>query len=147
MVPLSFDEDRAVIDWFNREVPGTPVIAEASIDAYRCGGSRISIGTGLPAVLGWFRHEQQQRYQTHLNQRRDDLRALYTSPDANLKRRIIDKYRIEYIVVGDLERNYLTNKCAATDASEGIDVLSAMTGEDLEVAFRVGETIVYRVIR
>lgn len=147
IVSLGFDEDRAVIEWFNREVSGTPVIAEASIDAYRCGGSRISVGTGLPDVLGWLRHEQQQRYQTYLRQRQDDLRTLYTSPDPDRKRGIIDKYRVEYIVVGDLERNYLTNDCEPTDSSEGIAILAGMVGRDLDVAFTAGETIVYRVVR
>ena len=145
IVPLRFDEDRAVIDWFNDQVPGTPVIAEASISQYLCGGSRISIGTGLPVVLGWHRHEQQQRFPTFLDQRRSDLRTLYTSGDTDRKRSIIARYGIAYIVVGDLERNYLTNDCTATDASSGIAALSDMVGEDLEIAFQVGETIVYRV--
>ena len=145
IVPLRFDEDRAVIDWFNSEVPGTPVIAEASISQYLCGGSRISIGTGLPVVLGWYRHEQQQRYPTYLDERRSDLRTLYTSADTERKRDIIARYGIAYIVVGSLERNYLTNDCTATDASAGIAAISDMVGEDLEVAFRAGETIVYRV--
>jgi len=146
VVSLAYDEDRAVIEWFNTEVPGTPVIAEASINAYACGGSRISVGTGLPVVLGWFRHEQQQRYQTHLGERRDDLRSLYTSPNLEEKRDIIARYRIEYIVVGDIERNYLTNSCAATEPTEGISAFDGMVGQDLEVAFTTGETVVYRVV-
>jgi len=146
IVTLSYEDDRAVIEWFNAEVSGTPVIAEASINQYACGGSRISVGTGLPDVLGWFRHEQQQRYSTHLRERQDDVRTLYTSDDSEEKREIIDKYRIEYIVVGDLERNYLTNDCAATDASEGIAALNVMVGHELEVAFMAGETVVYRVV-
>jgi len=146
IVPLRFDDDRAVIDWFNDEVAGTPVIAEASISQYLCGGSRISIGTGLPVVLGWYRHEQQQRYQTFLDQRRKDLRTLYTSADLDRKRDIIARYRIAYIVVGDLERDYVSNDCVATDASAGVAALGAMVGEELEVAFTSGETVVYRVI-
>ncbi len=144
---LSYAEDRAVIEWFNSKVAGTPVIAEASINPYRCGGSRISIHTGLPVVIGWVRHQQQQRYQDHLVQRRDDLRTLYMTEDPEEKEQIIDKYRIEYIVVGDLERHYLTNDgCVATENEGGIEAFSPLVGSELEVAFTAGDTLVYRVL-
>lgn len=145
-VTLSYAEDRAVIEWFNAEVAGTPVIAEASINPYRCGGSRISIHTGLPAVIGWVRHQQQQRYQDHLTERRDDLRTLYTIGDPEEKLRIIEEYRIGYIIVGDLERHYLTNDCLATENEGGIDAFSPLVGSELEVAFTAGATVVYRVL-
>ncbi len=145
-VTLSYAEDRAVIDWLNTEVPGTPVIAEASINPYRCGGSRISIHTGLPVPIGWLRHQMQQRYQDHLVERREDLRTLYTSEEAGEKQRIIDKYRIEYIVVGGLERHYLTNECLATENSAGIEAFAPLVGSELEVAFTAGQTVVYRVL-
>jgi YYY domain-containing protein len=145
-VTLTYAEDRAVIDWFNAEVPGTPVIAEASIDPYRCGGSRISIHTGLPVVIGWVRHEMQQRYQTHLVERREDLRTLYMTEDPEEKQRIIDRYRIEYIVVGDLEQHYPTNDCRATENGGGIEAFLPLVGSELEVAFTAGETVVYHVI-
>ncbi|HEV2067859.1 MAG TPA: DUF2298 domain-containing protein [Thermomicrobiales bacterium] len=143
-VTLSYDEDRVVIEWFNEEVAGTPVIAEASINPYRCGGSRISIHTGLPVVIGWVRHQEQQRYRDSLGQRRDDLRTLYTTEDPREKQRIIDRYRIEYIVVGDMERHYPTNGCLATDNEGGIAAFSPLVGSDLEVAFTAGDTVVYR---
>lgn len=144
-VTLSYDEDRAVIEWFNEEVAGTPVIAEASINPYRCGGSRISIHTGLPVVIGWVRHQEQQRYRDTLDERRDDLRTLYTAEDPEQKQRIIDTYRIEYIVVGDMERHYPTNGCLATDNEGGIAAFAPLVGSGLEVAFTAGETVVYRV--
>ena len=48
---------RQGLDELNENVQGTPVIVEASIGAYRGNGSRISIATGLPTVLGWERHQ------------------------------------------------------------------------------------------
>lgn len=145
-VPLSYAEDRAVIEWFNSEVDGTPVLAEASINPYRCGGSRISIHTGLPVIIGWVRHQEQQRYKDHLYERQDDLRTLYMSEDPAEKQRIIDKYRIEYIVVGDLERHYPTNECLATENAGGVEAFLPLVGSRLEVAFTAGESVVYRVI-
>ncbi|MDQ4044178.1 MAG: DUF2298 domain-containing protein, partial [Chloroflexota bacterium] len=74
---ITFDEDLDVIEWFNEEVGGTPVIAEAAFGPYRCNSSRISNATGLPSVLGWQRHQLQQRYGDVLPQREEDLRRLY----------------------------------------------------------------------
>ncbi|MEZ4496675.1 MAG: hypothetical protein R2845_07835 [Thermomicrobiales bacterium] len=55
---ISWSDDLAAIEWFNDNVEGSPLIVEASIGPYRGNGSRFSIATGLPAVLGWERHEQ-----------------------------------------------------------------------------------------
>jgi uncharacterized membrane protein len=93
---ISFAEDRAVIDWFNEEVEGSPVIAEASIGPYRCNGSRVSIATGLPAIIGWERHETQQRYLDGLSERVADVRRLYTSTDPVEKLGILRQYDVRY---------------------------------------------------
>ena len=146
-VRYSYDEDRDVIEWFNSEVGGSPVIAEASIAQYACAGTRISNHTGLPVVVGWTWHESQQRGWTDLVQRQDDLRTLYTSDDPNEKLAILDRYRIEYIVIGNLERNYPTNKCHSTDNDAGVAAFEPLVGANLEVAFTSGDTIVYRVIQ
>lgn len=145
---ISFADDRAVIDWFNREVPGTPVVAEASIGPYRCNGSRISIGTGLPTILGWERHQQQQRPLAQLDGRAADVARLYTSTDPAAKEAILRRYDVAYVVVGDLERAYpiASNECQATGSPEGIAALEGMDGTVLEAAFRAGSTVVYRVL-
>ena len=155
---VSFDEDLDVINWFNEEIGGTPVIAEASFEPYRCNSSRISIGTGLPSVLGWQRHESQQRYPDVLPQRYEDLRRLYGVSSIDEKLAIIDRYDIHYIVVGELERSYPVvygNDCvpmddlpqyAELDLDAGIAAFEQMVGESLDVAFTSGDTVVYRVI-
>lgn len=145
---LTYEDDLAAINWLNAKVPGTPVIAEAAFGPYRCNGSRYSIATGLPAVIGWQRHEQQQRYLDDLGVREAALRELYTTPSMDVKREIIERYGIEYIVVGETERHYLTvngNSCIDTGSPEGIAALESMAGRFLEVAFQQGTTTVYRV--
>jgi uncharacterized membrane protein len=154
---ITFDEDRDVIDWFNHDVGGTPVIAEAAFGPYRCNSSRISIATGLPSVLGWQRHEMQQRYQEVLPQREADLRTLYGSGSVDEKLAIINRYDIQYIVVGDLERHYPVlngNGCVPMndvpaydrfDLEAGIAAIESMEGVTLEIAYRSGDTIVYKV--
>ncbi|MCC6944358.1 MAG: hypothetical protein IT335_07260 [Thermomicrobiales bacterium] len=145
---VRFDSDRAAIDWFNNEIAGTPVIAEASIGAYRGNGSRISNATGLPTVLGWYRHQLQQRYQGDLDVRYRDLLALYNSADVAERMRIIEEYGIEYIVVGDVERYSVVNEATGQPfaSAEGLAIFENMLGTELEIAFRSGSTVVYRVV-
>jgi uncharacterized membrane protein len=145
---IAFAGDLATIDWFNREVGGSPVIAEASIGPYRCNGSRISIATGLPTIIGWERHESQQRPADELPERVADVDRLYRSQEPREKERILRRYNVEYVVVGDLERAYPVpdNQCTATGSAEGIAVFDEMVGESLEVAFADAGTTVYRVL-
>ncbi|HYI24005.1 MAG TPA: DUF2298 domain-containing protein [Thermomicrobiales bacterium] len=145
-VNLTYAGDRAAIEWLNDNVGGTPVIAEAVLDAYACAGSRISIHTGLPAVVGWTWHETQQRGVTGLFQREEDVRDLYTSADPVLIEAVINRYDIEYIVVGDLERWYPASDCRVTDNSDGISAIDSLVGSRLEVAFELGGTVIYRVV-
>ncbi len=146
---LSFADDRAAIDWFNEEVPGTSVIAEASIGAYRCNGSRISIGTGLPTIIGWLNHETQQRYTEGLSDRQDDVAELYRTSDVGVKQELLSRYGVEYVVVGQLERLGVSSGsqgCMSRPSPQGIAAFEQMVGTTLEVAFQHGDTTVYRVI-
>lgn len=146
---LSFEGDHAAIDWLNRNVDGSPVIAEASIGPYRCNGSRISIGTGLPTIIGWERHQQQQRYRELLPERVADVRTLYTSSDPAEKEAILRKYNVAFVVVGDIEREYIVpngNDCQATESPAGVEAFDAMVGSTLEPVFTGNDTVIYRVL-
>ena len=57
-IELRWDDE--AIRWLRSSVEGSPVILEASVPPYRW-GSRVSIYTGLPTVLGWDWHQRQQR--------------------------------------------------------------------------------------
>ena len=144
---ITFAGDRRVIDWFNEEVPGTPVILEASFGPYRGNSSRISINTGLPTVLGWDNHETQQRYLPGIGERSADVRELYSTTDVNVKRDLLAKYRVAYVVIGDVERYTTPGDSGEYWADPaGITALEAMVGTDLELAFDGGATKVYRVV-
>jgi uncharacterized membrane protein len=100
-------------------------------------------------VIGWERHEQQQRDRSLLPQRVQDMRQLYSSSDPDLKQKLIAKYGIEYIIVGQTERIYPQiqgNDCLATDIAPGIATIESMVGTDLEIAYTHGTTTVYRVM-
>ncbi len=145
---ITYAGDADAIAWFFANVSGSPVVAEASIGPYRCNGSRISAATGLPTIIGWERHQQQQRYPDTLPSRVADVRTLYTSPDSGEKASILRRYNVEYVVVGDLERVYPTanNECTPSGSEAGIEAFDAMVGTTLEVAHASRGTTIYRVL-
>jgi uncharacterized membrane protein len=145
---IAYAGDADAIAWFFANVSGSPVVAEASIGPYRCNGSRISTATGLPTIIGWERHEQQQRYLETLPSRVADVRTLYTSPDTSEKASILRRYNVEYVVVGDLERIYPinNNECTPAGSQAGIEAFDAMVGTTLEVAHASRGTTIYRVL-
>jgi uncharacterized membrane protein len=145
---IGYAGDADAIAWFFANVSGSPVVAEASIGPYRCNGSRISAATGLPTIVGWERHEQQQRYPDTLPARVADVETLYTSPDIDEKASILRRYNVEYVVVGDLERVYPVpnNECTPTGEPEGIAAFDVMLGTTLEVAHASRGTTIYRVL-
>jgi uncharacterized membrane protein len=145
---IGYAGDADAIAWLWQHVQGSPVIAEASIGPYRCNGSRISSATGLPTIIGWERHEQQQRYPDDRPPRVDDVRALYTSPDLEEKAAILRRYNVAYVVVGDVERRYpiADNACTPTGSPAGIAAFDQMLGKTLEVAFQSRGTTIYHVL-
>ncbi|MET0152238.1 MAG: DUF2298 domain-containing protein [Candidatus Binatia bacterium] len=94
----------AAFRWLNREIVGVPVLLEAHGDGYR-DFSRVSVNTGLPTVLGWEYHLFQQTHAwPDIYQRRDDVRALYSTTDEELAAGLLRKYHIDLVFVGALER-------------------------------------------
>ena len=108
--PVSFPlaNDRQAIDWLRANVDGSPVVLEATIPGYRW-GSRVSIYTGLPTVLGWDWHETQQRpgFGMMIAERRTDVqRMLGETTSFDSIRPLLNKYHVQLIYIGDLERAY-----------------------------------------
>lgn len=103
--------DYEMIRWLQDHVQGTPTIIEAQTTEYQW-GSRISIYTGLPTVMGWRNHQSQQRnfeinsvgFGNILWNRINNVQAFYETPDIDLAWDLIEFYQIEYIIVGTLER-------------------------------------------
>jgi uncharacterized membrane protein len=99
--------DRDGIDWMRAHVQGTPTILEGITPIYHY-GSRVSIYTGLPDVLGWDWHQSQQRatFASQVAQRKTDVDLFYSTTDIGQARQILRKYDVQYVIVGDVERNY-----------------------------------------
>ena len=97
--------DYQAIEWLQDEIQGSPVILEAHTDQYQW-GSRIADYTGLPTVLGWPWHQTQQRmqYAGAVRDRRADVQEIYSTEDSDAALELLKKYRVEYVVVGQLEQ-------------------------------------------
>ena len=102
---ISLASDIEGIKWIRKNISGSPVMLEGITPSHRWGG-RISIHTGLPAPIGWKWHQEQQRWgaKDYVNIRRKDVDAIYRYP--NDSHDLLNKYQIEYIYIGDLERLY-----------------------------------------
>lgn len=96
--------DYAALRWLQENVEGDPFILEAPGGSYSQYG-RVSAQTGLPTVLGWDFHEQQWRgsYEEP-GKRLPDIEKIYKSLDTQVVAELLDKYDIEYVYIGDLER-------------------------------------------
>jgi uncharacterized membrane protein len=144
---LDFTGDRAAIEWLNEHARGNPVILEAAIGPYRGNGSRISSATGLPAVLGWDRHQRQQRYEDGINARMAEVRAFYNETNPEDKLEMLLRYRVSYVIVGDVERLWNSEDDPRPYASpEGLAAFETLVESGaLSVAFESGTTRVYAV--
>jgi YYY domain-containing protein len=106
--PVELEWDRQAINWLTENVRGIPTLLEANTPLYRW-GSRVSIYTGLPTVIGWDWHQKQQRSVLPgqiIDRRIEDVRAIYNNIDLEETRRLLDKYDVKYVYVGPLERLY-----------------------------------------
>lgn len=103
-----YPSDYQAILWLKQNVSGQPVILEAQGDSYTDYG-RVSTNTGLPTVLGWTVHEWLWRGSYDIPAPRiADVQTLYESEDFAKTQTLINKYNIQYVFIGDLERKKYT---------------------------------------
>ena len=144
---FSTAEDYRAIIWMQENIQGSPVIVEtAPTGVQYAWDSRFSIYTGLPTVVGWQWHEQQQRvyFQPQVIQRGLDVDSFYTTTDINAAVAFIQRYNVHYIVVGQLERG----KYSPADpiAPNGLLKFEQYNGMFWQEMYRDGETVIYEVI-
>lgn len=98
-------DDYDLVIWLRENVQGQPAILEANGDSYSYYG-RISMSTGLPTIQGWYVHEWLWRNDFNIvNERVEEVKTVYESVDIDMTRKILGKYQIKYIVIGQPERD------------------------------------------
>lgn len=137
---LTLVNDYEAIQWLRRNVHGSPVVAEANAPLYHW-GSRISIYTGLPTIIGWDWHEKQQRSLVPgeiIDKRLQDVSDLFSSADPIVAAQIIRRYDVSYIFVGEEERAFYPDS--------GLSKFDAMTQAGLlETVYDKGPVKIYHV--
>ena len=137
--PVDLEADFEGIMWLRENVQGSPTVLEANTPTYRWGG-RISIYTGLPSVVGWQWHQEQQRwdYRQMVAPRIRDVERIYSTQDASVAMDLLRQYGVEYIYVGQLERVYYS--------SEGIAKFDSDLAPYLSKVFQSDQVSIYEVL-
>nr|MBN1229257.1 glycosyltransferase family 39 protein [Anaerolineae bacterium] len=140
-VQLDTSQDYDAIRWLQDNIEGTPVILEG-LSAYEyLYGNRFSIYTGLPSVIGWNWHQRQQQpplapevFTRHL-----EVAELYNTPGQREGLSLLDKYNVELVIVGVLERAYYD--------PVGLEKFERLAENGyLQVIYEREDTVIYRVI-
>lgn len=129
----SYPTDALAITWLNTHVTGQPVVLEAQGDSYT-EYARISANTGLPTVLGWPVHEWLWRGTYNIVPPRSiDIQTMYMTSSPQTFLALARKYAIQYVFVGQLERQ----KYSTFNEQKFLQVG--------KVVFHAGITTIYRI--
>jgi uncharacterized membrane protein len=106
--PINLSHDYSAILYMQDHISGSPVFVEGHTEEYRW-GSRFSIYTGLPSVVGWSWHVRQHNSLLDgaiVDRLIDDVNNFYNTADEQAAMQFLEKHQVQFIVVGDLERAY-----------------------------------------
>ena len=137
---MDLSQDYRAIRWMQENVQGSPVIVEANTPEYQW-GTRFTIYTGLPGVVGWNWHERQQRAivpSTEVTDRIADIATFYNTSDPNVARAFLQQFNVKYIIVGQLER--------IVYPGPGLDKFAQLDGVLWKKVYDQGETQIYEVL-
>ena len=137
---MDLGQDYKAIRWLLENAVGSPVIVEANLRNLYRWGSRYSIYTGLPGVVGWERHQQQQRTSVPgawVSERIAEIDGFYNTTDLEQAMAFLRKYNVRYIIVGQQERGHYPGI--------GLDKFETAEGVLWEEVYRDGDTVIYEV--
>jgi len=138
-VIIDLNQDYEAIQWMQRNVKGSPVIVEANTVEYRW-GSRYTIYTGLPGVVGWNWHQRQQRAvlaSSEVTDRVEEIKHFYETTSRDETRDFLKKYNVRYMIVGQLE--YLHYPGA------GLEKFADLNGDLWDEVYKKDSTTIYQV--
>jgi uncharacterized membrane protein len=99
--------DGAAIRFLNEHIPGQPCLVEFVGEGYNSWGSRFSIFTGIPALMGWNGHVGEwvgAHLGQDIQQRFDATETIFRTTDINLAKKTLDAYGVRLVMVGTVER-------------------------------------------
>ncbi len=132
-------DELAAVDWLRRNTRPDAIILEAKGASYKVSSARISAATGRATLLGWDGHEAQWRGRAYAEMaagRADAIREIYQSPRPSTLQEQLDRWQIDFLVVGPEER-----------AQYGVTpAVEERLNQILELAFEQGSYRIYRAI-
>lgn len=129
--------DYAAIRWLSAHVTGNPTVLEAVGQDYDASVARVSTFSGLPTVMGWTGHEGQWRPgDPDIGRRASDVRTMYTTSSIATAERLLRRYHVQYVFIGDAERQAYAG---GSSRSAGLAKFSRF----MKLAYDQGETRVY----
>lgn len=105
-----YPDDYQAVKWLDKNIAGSPVILEApgAVFTYT---SRVATFTGLPTVVGWTSWETMWRgYSADVGERENDVNTVYNTSNNEQAIELLNKYNVQYIYVGSVERNKYTSE-------------------------------------
>ena len=139
---MDLSQDYRAIRWLQENVDASPVIVEANLRNLYRWGSRFSIYTGLPGVVGWEWHQQQQRAVvpgSWISNRIAEIDKFYTTTDLEIARNFMNKYNVRYIILGQQERGHYPGP--------GLNKFAEANGLLWREVYKDGDTQIYEVIQ
>jgi hypothetical protein len=111
------------------------VVAEAAKISYS-DYTRIAMHTGQTTVVGWPWHLQQRgQSRAEVDARYADLETVYAGIDPAARRALLDRYRVRWVVLADLERT--TYGVGRDGLLDGVPGLIEMVASEGAVLYRV----------
>jgi YYY domain-containing protein len=138
---MDLSQDYRAIHWLQENVSGSPVIVEANMVEYHW-GTRFTIYTGLPNVVGWNWHQRQQRAILTggaVEKRVADVNDFYRTTSLEAARTFLETYDVSYIILGQLERVYYQG--------DGLEKFPQFNGVIWNEVYRDQDTVIYKVLR
>jgi uncharacterized membrane protein len=138
-VNMDLSQDYRAILWMQTHVSGTPVIVEGNTVEYGW-GTRFTIYTGLPGVVGWNWHQRQQRAilaSEAVPNRVAEIAQFYKTSDLSASEAFLKQYNVRYIIVGQLE--------AADYPGDGLLKFKAQDGKLWSQVYHEANTTIYQV--
>ncbi|MCK5654086.1 MAG: hypothetical protein KAH98_03020, partial [Dehalococcoidia bacterium] len=128
--------DYEALQWINEKIAGSHVILEAPGAVFQY-TSRVSTFTGLPTVIGWTSWEVMWRGTWgEMEERVRDVDMIYNTLDNDEALALLAKYDVEYIYIGNLERE--------SYESEGLQKFAGHP-EEYELIYENEGVTIYRV--
>ncbi|MFH1602053.1 MAG: DUF2298 domain-containing protein [Candidatus Shapirobacteria bacterium] len=101
---IQYPGDFQLVLWIKKNIKNQPNILEAVGDSYTL-YDRVSALTGLPTIEGWLVHEWLWRGGYDLpGSRAAEVEKIYQGQNLILAKDLLEEYQVEYVVVGELEK-------------------------------------------